>query len=167
LAAGGGGRTVEAVSRRGKYIVTDVEGGWSWVSHLGMSGKLTFRERDASVEKHDHLVFTLDDGAELRYHDPRRFGLCVVLPSRELDAWPPFARLGPDPLERRFTGEITALRTALVDLEANFENPVAQGAQAYVTQMLIDHPDLNPRTLAADAIVAVGEFCQRLRNSSD
>ncbi len=70
-------------------------------------------------------------------------------------------------VERRFTGEITALRTALVDLEANFENPVAQGAQAYVTQMLIDHPDLNPRTLAADAIVAVGEFCQRLRNSSD
>ena len=49
-------------------------------------------------------------------------------------------------VERRFTGEITALRTALVDLEANFENPVAQGAQAYVTQMLIDHPDLNPRT---------------------
>lgn len=99
------GRTVEAVSRRGKYIVTDLEGGWSWVSHLGMSGKLTFRERDASVEKHDHLVFTLDNGAELRYHDPRRFGLCVVLPSPELDAWPPFARLGPDPLDRRFTGD--------------------------------------------------------------
>ena len=99
------GRTVEAVSRRGKYIVTDLDGGWSWVSHLGMSGKLTFRERDASVEKHDHLVFTLDDGAELRYHDPRRFGLCVVLPSRELDSWPPFTRLGPDPLDRRFTGD--------------------------------------------------------------
>ena len=99
------GRRVGAVSRRGKYIVTELEGGWSWISHLGMSGKLTFRERDASVEKHDHLVFTLDNGGELRYHDPRRFGLCLVLPTGEVDAWPPFARLGMDPLDRRFTGD--------------------------------------------------------------
>ncbi len=99
------GRTVAAVTRRGKYIVAELDGGWTWVSHLGMSGKLTFRERNASLEKHDHLVFTLGEGGELRYHDPRRFGLCVVLPSRELDAWPPFARLGMDPLDRRFTGD--------------------------------------------------------------
>ncbi len=99
------GRRVAAVTRRGKYIVTALEAGWTWVSHLGMSGKLAFREPDAPVEKHDHLVFTLDDGGELRYHDPRRFGLCVLLRSRELEAWPPFARLGLDPLDRRFTGD--------------------------------------------------------------
>ena len=81
----------------------ELDGGWTWVSHLGMSGKLTFRERDASMEKHDHLVFTLDDGGDLRYHDPRRFGLCVVLPDVELNAWPPFAKLGLDPLDHRFT----------------------------------------------------------------
>ncbi len=99
------GRRVAAVTRRAKYIVIELDGGWSWVSHLGMSGKLTFRERDASLEKHDHLVFALDDGRDLRYHDPRRFGLCVALPSRELDAWPPFARLGVDPLDRGFDGD--------------------------------------------------------------
>ena len=99
------GRTVAAVTRRGKYIVAELDGGWTWVSHLGMSGKLTFRERNASLEKHDHLVFTLDDGGDLRYHDPRRFGLCVVLPDAELNAWPPFAKLGLDPLDRRFTGD--------------------------------------------------------------
>lgn len=99
------GRRVAAVTRRGKYIVTELEGAWTWVTHLGMSGKLTFREPGASVEKHDHLVFTLDRGGELRYHDPRRFGLCVALPSAELDAWPPFAGLGVDPLGRGFTGD--------------------------------------------------------------
>ena len=67
-------------------------------------------------------------------------------------------------VEERFTGEITALRTALTDLEANFENPAAQGSRAYVTQMQVDHPDLDPQTLAADAIVAVGAFCQGLRH---
>ncbi len=56
-----------------------------------------------------------------------------------------------------------ALRTAFADLEANFENPATQGSRAYVTQMRIDHPDLDPQTLAADAIVAVGEYCRRLR----
>ena len=99
------GRVVAAVTRRGKYIVAELDGGWTWVSHLGMSGKLTLRERDASMEKHDHIVFTLDDGYDLRYHDPRRFGLCVVLPSGDLNVWPPFAKLGLDPLDRGFTGD--------------------------------------------------------------
>ena len=68
---------------------------------------------------------------------------------------------------KRFPGEIVALGTALNDLEANFEHPAARGARSYVAQMQIDHPDLDPRTLAADAIIAVGEFCQALRHHAD
>ena len=68
---------------------------------------------------------------------------------------------------KRFPGEIVALRTALDDLEANFEHPAAQGARSYVAQMQIDHPDLDPRTLVADGIIAVGEFCQALRHHAD
>ncbi len=67
-------------------------------------------------------------------------------------------------IEQRFIHEIAALRTAFTDLGANFENPAAQGSRAYVTQMRIDHPDLDPQTLAADAIVAVEAFCRRLRD---
>lgn len=99
------GRRVAGVARRGKYVVAELDGGWTWVSHLGMSGKLVFRERADALEKHDHIVFSLDDGGDLRYHDPRRFGLCAALPSRELGAWPPFASLGPDPLDPGFTGD--------------------------------------------------------------
>ncbi len=68
-------------------------------------------------------------------------------------------------VEQLFFDDIAALRTALADLEANFGNPADQGTRAYVTQMRIDHPELDHQTLAADAIIAVGEFCQRLRNS--
>lgn len=75
---------------------------------------------------------------------------------------------GPDAavtrVERLFCDDSAALRTAFADLEANFENPADQGTRAYVDQMRTDHPDLDPQTLAADAIVAVGEFCRRLRN---
>ena len=58
----------------------------------------------------------------------------------------------------RFADDLRAIRTALDDLQANFEAPTAQGAQAYVRQMRIDHPELDPVGLAADAVVAVREF---------
>ena len=67
-------------------------------------------------------------------------------------------------VEERFIGQIAALQTALDDLEANFQNLAAQGSRAYVTQMRIDHPELDSETLAADAVVAVGEFCQGVRH---
>ena len=67
-------------------------------------------------------------------------------------------------VKKRFPGEIVALRTALDDPETNFEHPAAQGARSCVAQMQIDHPDLDPQTLVADGIIAVGEFCQALRH---
>ena len=70
-------------------------------------------------------------------------------------------------MEERFVGEIPALQTALNDLEANFQDLAAQGSLAYVTQMRIDHPELDPEMLAADAVLAVGEFCQGMRHPAN
>lgn len=50
------------------------------------------------------------------------------------------------------------IRTAVVELAANFSAPDDQGSQAYATQMMIDHPDFDRRTLAADAVLAVRAF---------
>ncbi|MGI8810331.1 MAG: hypothetical protein ACR2KK_21275 [Acidimicrobiales bacterium] len=47
---------------------------------------------------------------------------------------------------------------ALDDLAANFALPSAQGPEAYASQMLMDHPELNRVTLLADAVVAIGEY---------
>ena len=62
----------------------------------------------------------------------------------------------------RFADDLRAAHTALDDLRANFAGPAAQGAQAYVRQMRIDHPELDPANLAADASVAVQEFYRSL-----
>ena len=70
-------------------------------------------------------------------------------------------------VQKRFVGEVPALQTALNDLEANFQDPAAQGSLAYVTQMRIDHPELDPEMLAADAVLAVGEFCQGVRHPAN
>ncbi|MGL4550413.1 MAG: bifunctional DNA-formamidopyrimidine glycosylase/DNA-(apurinic or apyrimidinic site) lyase [Gemmataceae bacterium] len=66
------GRRVEAVRRRGKWIVASLGGG-RLVVHLGMTGQFVVHPADAPRSAHTHFVFTLDRG-ELRYRDPRRFG---------------------------------------------------------------------------------------------
>ena len=70
-------------------------------------------------------------------------------------------------VRERFVDDLRSVHTALDDLQANFDAPAAQGAQAYVRQMLIDHPELDPPSLAADAVLAVRQFHRSLRAHSD
>lgn len=57
------------------------------------------------------------------------------------------------------------ISTALVDLVANFQEPNCQGPDAYATQMLLDHPELDRVTLLADAVLAVEQFAGALRRA--
>lgn len=64
---------------------------------------------------------------------------------------------------REIFGPPTAsMLTHLQDLRANFEEATAQGTQAYVEQLTLDHPDLDPATVAADGQLAVQAFCEGL-----
>ena len=62
-----------------------------------------------------------------------------------------------------FSGELNAIRSSLTDLEANFAEPAAQGPDAYQMQMIIDHPDLDPAILRADAVLNVKAFIDALK----
>lgn len=109
-----GGR-VTALDRRAKYLRIHLErDGWSdgrtLVVHLGMSGRLTLVPGDAPEEPHEHVVFRLASGRELRFRDPRRFGLIFAAPTGGLDEDPHFRHLGIEPLSEALTG--AALATA-------------------------------------------------------
>jgi hypothetical protein len=63
----------------------------------------------------------------------------------------------------RFTAELVgAALTGLADLAANFTDPQSQGPQAYASQMMVDHPDLDRARITADSVVAVKTFCNML-----
>ena len=63
----------------------------------------------------------------------------------------------------RFGAEVNgSIRTAIEDLNANFVRPAAQGPLAYAGQILLDHPELDRAMAAADAVVAVTAFCERV-----
>jgi formamidopyrimidine-DNA glycosylase len=97
------GRAIERVRRRGKYLLIELGGKKVWIVHLGMSGRLVYVPEPRPREKHDHIVARLVGGGEIRYRDPRRFGLALVLPVEELRAWAPLRGLGVDPFEPAFT----------------------------------------------------------------
>ena len=97
------GRTVRAVKRRGKYLLLDCESGWLIV-HLGMTGFLRLLPGAAPPGKHDHLDFVFSDGHELRFHDPRKFGIVAWTAGDPL-AHPLLAGIGPEPLTADFDGK--------------------------------------------------------------
>ncbi|MBP6598145.1 MAG: bifunctional DNA-formamidopyrimidine glycosylase/DNA-(apurinic or apyrimidinic site) lyase [Giesbergeria sp.] len=96
------GRQVQAVRRRGKYLLVDLDEGMLLL-HLGMSGSLVFAPALAPRGVHDHFELQTSQGI-LRLHDPRRFG-AVVYAADEQDA--PARKLlahwGMEPLSDDFT----------------------------------------------------------------
>jgi len=94
------GRCVQAVERRGKWILLDLDGPWLLV-HLGMTGQFVVAAADEPRRNHTHLIFTLEDGGhELRFRDIRRFGSAAYHPTRaDIDAYLAKQRLGPEPFD--------------------------------------------------------------------
>src|SRR5688500_5072477 len=64
-----------------------------------MSGKLMCVEAQVARRKHDHIIVERDSGAELRYHDPRRFGLSLVARKDGLYDLPQLRHVGVDPFD--------------------------------------------------------------------
>lgn len=101
------GRQIIAVRRRAKYILVCLEDGAVLIIHLGMSGRLTVHPLARnSHNTHDHVIFRLDDGQEMVFYDPRRFGLMELTTEALLPAHPLLVHLGPEPLEEEFDAEV-------------------------------------------------------------
>jgi len=101
------GLRVDAILRRGKYLLFDCEsrqgGGWL-ILHLGMSGSLRLVAPGTPIQKHDHvdLVFAK---TTLRFRDPRRFGAVLWHDGEDIDRHPLLAVLGIEPLSSEFDGD--------------------------------------------------------------
>lgn len=93
------GRRIEAVERRGKYLLFRLDDGAYFVAHLRMTGRFEVEDGNAPDGEFFRAAILLDDGRELRWRDVRRFGTWDVLP----DLRPIEAKLGPEPLEATFT----------------------------------------------------------------
>lgn len=101
------GRRILGISRRGKFLVFSLSEGETLIIHLRMTGHLSVVSADTPADAHTHTIFTLEDGRELRFRNPRKFGRVYLV----RDPQEVLGRLGPEPLEESFT--VAALRRLL------------------------------------------------------
>jgi formamidopyrimidine-DNA glycosylase len=118
------GRCIDAVSRRGKWLVLHLDDGSFLVFHLGMTGQLTVVDAGTETGAHLHLVFSLDGPKqELRFRDIRRFGSATRFANEaELEALFAENGLGPEPFDldpkawrASLAGTTRAIKAVLLD----------------------------------------------------
>ncbi|MEQ9763132.1 DNA-formamidopyrimidine glycosylase [Streptococcus sp. ZJ151] len=98
-----GQMTIQAMRRRGKYLIFDF-GDLLLMSHLRMEGKYLMFDRQENVpdNKHFHVFFTFTDNSVLVYQDVRKFGTMeILLPSQEATYFTS-KKLGPEPTRETF-----------------------------------------------------------------
>ncbi len=157
------------VQRRAKYLLLWTEADQALVIHLGMTGRVDLHlPVGVPVARHDHVQWELTAGKrrlEMRYHDPRRFGLVVRLARRSVATHPLFARLGPEPLGPEF--DANYLRRKARHSRRPIKNFIMDGGvvvgvgNIYASEALW-RAEINPKTVAG----RVGPTrCDRLRQA--
>ncbi|MDR2127464.1 MAG: bifunctional DNA-formamidopyrimidine glycosylase/DNA-(apurinic or apyrimidinic site) lyase [Burkholderiaceae bacterium] len=117
-------RTVQAVRRRGKYLLLHLDQGVLLI-HLGMSGSLLFGRHLPPPGAHDHFDLHTSGGT-LRLHDPRRFGAVVWADSlADPRARKLLERLGAEPLDADF--DLPAFHAALRQRRAAIKSVLLAG----------------------------------------
>lgn len=167
------GRTVTKITRRAKYILAHLDDGHVLAMHLGMTGRFSVapvgRAEDLQLgdyvyehggdSRHDHVVFTLKNGAIVTYNDARRFGYMTLLPAATLDVDPFFANLGVEPLSDALSpayvaakakGRKTDLKAFLMD-----QRIIAGLGNIYVCEAL-HRARLSPRRKASTLATRAG-----------
>ncbi|MBA3517781.1 MAG: bifunctional DNA-formamidopyrimidine glycosylase/DNA-(apurinic or apyrimidinic site) lyase, partial [Rhizobiales bacterium] len=170
------GRRVEALRRRAKYLLAELDDGAVLLMHLGMSG--SFRVEAGSPvgadalyyppgkdAAHDHVVLHLGSGESIVYNDPRRFGFMLLIAPEHLDAHPLLSELGLEPtgnefaaeaLAPRFAGRAAPLKAVLLD-----QTIIAGLGNIYVCEALW-RAGLSPRRKAGSLVRVGGRPSARL-----
>ena len=147
------GRRIAGIGRRAKYLLVALDGPDVLMIHLGMSGRIRIHQGPPPPpEPHDHVDFTTDTGATVRFHDPRRFGFMDLIAAERLFAHPLLASQGPEPLDNSFDGpglatrlkgKKTSIKAALMD-----QRVVAGLGNIYVSESLF-RAGISPKRTAA------------------
>ena len=119
------GASVTGVRRRAKVLLIDLSSEYSLVIHLKMTGQLVFRAPDGEhfgaghpndslvgelPDRSTRVVLTFYDGSKLFFNDQRKFGWMRLMPTLEVPNLDFFKKVGPEPLDARFTAEDFAAR---------------------------------------------------------
>ena len=169
------GARVTALRRRSKYILMDLDRGETLIIHLGMSGRMlisgfklgNFFTEHPAAEKHDHVVFQMENGARVTFNDARRFGAMDLATTAEVENHKFLTSLGPEPLGNSFNegylkgalaGKNTPIKTALLD-----QRIIAGLGNIYVCEVLYRSKILPTQKAATLSKLAIGKIVSTIR----
>ncbi|MCK0141201.1 bifunctional DNA-formamidopyrimidine glycosylase/DNA-(apurinic or apyrimidinic site) lyase [Aliiroseovarius sp. F20344] len=164
------GARVDRLGRRSKYLLLDLDTDETLIIHLGMSGRILIsghklgkmHHDHPAPEKHDHVVFDLENGARVTFNDPRRFGAMDLCATSALEDHKLIQVLGPEPLGNRFDAEYlieafegknTPIKTALLD-----QGIIAGLGNIYVCEVLFRagiHPTRKAGRISEDRVASL------------
>ncbi len=152
------GSRIEAISRRGKFILLELQNLSSTKSqvlvvHLRMTGKFMVLGPDDSLPKHAHAVFYLDDERRLVFNDQRQFGVMRLVAASRVSQTKGIEQLAPEPfsddfsldyLKQTLTRSRRTLKTLLLD-----QTRVLGLGNIYASEALF-RAGINPFVVAAE-----------------
>lgn len=149
------GRRFLDITRRGKYLIFQLDQPLDMVAHLRMTGRLVFYSNsDIAREKHTSVIFTFTSGGDLRFEDVRKFGTIDLVPKGEYGQIKGLANLGVEPLSEDFTveflQELTAQSGAMIKGLLLDQSKIAGLGNIYADESLFMagiHPERQGSTL--------------------
>lgn len=110
------GRRIQKIKRRGKYILMELSGDYTLVSHFRMTGHWRLAAlRDSTskskwyllpTDRFTRVAFMLNKNEILHFSDIRKFGRLWLLPTAQVTHLPEIQALGPEPLSKSFSFQL-------------------------------------------------------------
>jgi len=97
------GSTITGVSRRGKFILIELDSARVLAVHLRMTGKFLLLSSDDEFPKHAHAIFYLENDRRLVFADQRQFGVMKLALTSRLAKTKGISELAPEPFSNDFS----------------------------------------------------------------
>jgi formamidopyrimidine-DNA glycosylase len=97
------GARIDAINRRGKYILVELDSLDVLLVHLRMTGKFLCVGSEQALPPYPHVVFYLDDDRRLVFCDMRQFGRMRLLAMKKLPTLAQIEALAPEPFTDAFS----------------------------------------------------------------
>ncbi|MBA3722936.1 MAG: DNA-formamidopyrimidine glycosylase [Parachlamydiaceae bacterium] len=160
-------KKILGLSRRGKYLIINLNDNYDLMIHLRMSGRLILSTNEPEELTYIRLSLILNDSRQLNFHDTRKFGRCYLVKSNSNF----FEKLGPEPLDSTFTPSLLqkmlqkksrGLKPLLLD-----QSFIAGLGNIYVDEALWDaklHPLRKSNTLSKNEVTQLHTSIQHVLN---
>jgi len=159
------GQRITGASRRGKYLILNLDSDEALILHLKMTGSLLLKSASAEPEKYVRAVICLNNETAIHFRDQRKLGVMWLV----ADACSVVGKLGIEPLEADSTPELLAQllssRTAPIKALLCDQNFIAGIGNMYADEALFAagiHPLSPGKSLSSDEVERLHYAIQRI-----